>query len=78
MSARGSDSFWDMLTSHTKVAGGPSKLDSIVPAAVKEPTYKSKWTKEEEKKFKTCVFITTCGEPFTYLYSVSSVQVTQF
>jgi len=60
-------SFWDMLTSHTKVAGGSLPLEQItLPDAASSATTSSHskctWSSEERQLFKTASFITTCGK----------------
>ncbi|KAF6017501.1 FAM58A [Bugula neritina] len=59
-------SFWDMLTSHTKVAGGSLPLEQItLPVAASSATTSSHskctWSSEERQLFKTASFITTCA-----------------
>lgn len=57
--------FWDMLASHTKVAGKPVHDEdrtttqyNIEPKA----SVKSTWSNKEEKLFETAVFLTNCGK----------------
>lgn len=63
MSTSESASFWDMLTSHTKLAGPVSSDDPVHSTQSSSTTSanKSKVIKEEERSFTTCRFITTCG-----------------
>ena len=66
--------FWDMLNSHTKVAGlpihnedeghPPLKLHSDAKQEVgkpESPPAKSTWTKEEKQLYHTTILLTTCG-----------------
>lgn len=67
-------SFWDMLNSHTKVAGIPVHSEDEIqsPLIVKSELRnereraaspaKSTWSSEEKKLFRTAVFLTTCGK----------------
>lgn len=56
-----SKSFWDMLSSHTKVAGGPSSLgQGDADKLVVEKLQRQELTKEE-RVLETTLFITSCG-----------------